>query len=186
MTTMYHESEARRNIRDLEEDQRREGLRRESLSYEDFLARLDSFDDQDMTFDIAPVGVSKEVLERWKERGIIRGDDLTFEETFRSIFEEAFDLLLARQRKYGPTNIEEQGIYGVFKRIRDDKMARVGRVLNGRIVNGEIILDDLPDGDADDTFEDALFDIANYALIMVALKRGLWGRPLAADVGDVC
>lgn len=169
MTTMYHESEARRNIRDLEEDQRREGMRRESLSYEDFLARLD--DDGLMSTDRAR-----------HELGLT----ITFEETFRSIFEEAFDLLLARQRKYGPTNIEEQGIYGVFKRIRDDKMARVGRVLNGRIVNGEIILDDLPDGDADDTFEDALFDIANYALIMVALKRGLWGRPLAADLGDVC
>lgn len=109
------------------------------------------------------------------------GDRETFEDVFQVIFDEAFDLLVARQRKYGPTNIERLGLFGIFGRISDDKIERLRRGFNGTIVNGRVSLDFFEDFE-DETFEDALKDIANYALIMLALKRGLWGKPLREDL----
>jgi len=105
----------------------------------------------------------------------------TFQAAFDSIFTEAFVLLVDRQRKYGPENVRKLGIFGVFGRLADDKVERIRRALNGRITHGEVTLDDLADFN-DESFEDALLDIANYALIIVALKRGLWGLPLDEDV----
>src|SRR3990172_4304875 len=81
---------------------------------------------------------------------------------------------IERQRKYGPENVRKLGIFGVFGRLADDKVERIRRALNGRIAHGEVVLDDLADFN-DESFEDALLDIANYALILIALKRGLWG-----------
>ena len=104
----------------------------------------------------------------------------TFEGAFGSIFNEAFRLLVERQRKYGPENVRKLGIFGVFGRLADDKVERIRRALNGSIVHGEVTLDDLADF-ADESFEDALLDIANYALILIALRRGVWGLPLADE-----
>jgi len=106
--------------------------------------------------------------------GFVEG---TFQATFARIFQETFDLLVERQRKYGPENISSQGIYGVFTRMSADKIERLRRSMNGRVVEGRIELDEFVDS-ADETVEDALLDIANYALIMLALKRGVWGKPL--------
>lgn len=105
----------------------------------------------------------------------------TFEEAFRDIFDETLDLLVTRQRKYGPDNIRNQGIYGVVTRIADDKIARVRQSLHGAVVNGQVKLDPIVDREATDTFEDALKDIANYALIALALHRGVWGLPLESE-----
>jgi chorismate mutase len=105
----------------------------------------------------------------------------SFEETFARIFREAFDLLVARQKKYGPDNIFKLGTMGVYGRMSDDKMERVKRSLNGRIVHGEVILDE-PTDFSDESYEDALLDIANYALIMLALHRRLWGFPLQEEL----
>ena len=111
--------------------------------------------------------------------------DGTFEQEFAEIFQETFDLLVARQRKYGKSNIETQGLLGVFTRMNNDKMARIKRTLNGRVVNGEIVLDPVENGTEEgDTFEDALKDVANYSLIMLALWRNVWGRPLAEELDD--
>ena len=102
----------------------------------------------------------------------------TFEQAFQEIFDETFDLLVTRQRKYGPDNIRNQGIYGVVTRIADDKIARVRQSLRGSVVNGQVKLEPIVDREATDTFEDALKDIANYSLIALALHRGVWGLPL--------
>jgi hypothetical protein len=102
----------------------------------------------------------------------------TFQGVFRAIFDEAFDLLVERQRKYGPENIARQGLYGVFTRLAYDKIERLRRSMNGVLWNGEVELDFVEDF-GDESFEDTLLDIANYALIMLALRRGVWGRPLA-------
>jgi hypothetical protein len=101
----------------------------------------------------------------------------TFQDVFADIYKEAFDLLVERQRKYGPKNIESLGLFGVFGRLSDDKVERIKRGINGSIEHGVVTLTNLDDFD-DESFEDALYDIANYALIMIALKRGLWGKPL--------
>jgi hypothetical protein len=53
--------------------------------------------------------------------------------------------------------------------------------LNGTIVDGKVHLNDLEEKHKDEAFEDALFDIANYALIAIALKRGEWGKPLEEE-----
>lgn len=102
----------------------------------------------------------------------------TFQQSFAQIFKEAFDLLVERQRKYGPENIRQLGLFGVFGRLADDKIERIRRGMNGKIEHGKVIIEDFSDF-GDESFEDALLDIANYALIMLALKRGQWGRPLA-------
>jgi hypothetical protein len=104
----------------------------------------------------------------------------TFESTFREIFDEAFKLLVDRQRKYGSANIQRLGLWGVFDRLSADKIERVRRAFNGTLAKGVLTLDDQTDFE-DESFEDALLDIANYALIMLSLKRGVWGRPLQED-----
>lgn len=105
----------------------------------------------------------------------------TFQAAFDEIFDEAFELLVSRQRKYGPENVRQLGIFGVFGRLADDKVERIRRAMNGKISHGKVELDNLADF-TDESVEDALFDIANYALILIALKRGVWGLPLAEDV----
>lgn len=114
-------------------------------------------------------------------------DDLSvaapsFEDVFDGIFNEAFDLLIERQRKYGAENIARQGMWGVLTRIADDKIARLRRAFNGRIAAGQITLDPVAEGESDDTFEDACLDLMNYAAILLALKRGEWGRPLREEL----
>lgn len=106
----------------------------------------------------------------------------SFQEVFADIFQETFDLLVARQHKYGPKNIEQQGAFGVFTRLRDDKMSRVARAMNGTIVNGKIQVTIELGDEEEDTYEDALKDIANYALIMLCLYRGKWGAPLQEEL----
>ena len=104
----------------------------------------------------------------------------TFEDTFADIFAEAFNLLVDRQRKYGPKNIERLGLFGVLSRLANDKVERVMRGMTGTVKWGEVTIDVV---DAqDESFEDALLDIANYALIAIALKRGLWGLPLREEL----
>jgi len=101
----------------------------------------------------------------------------SFEATFAEIYSEAFALLVRKQERYGDSNIQQLGIHGVISRIAYDKIERAKRFLNGKVVDGEVILDPLPDG-GDESLADTMLDIANYALITVALQRGKWGRPL--------
>lgn len=125
-----------------------------------------------------------------REAARSRGGQYTdsFEGAFSVIYSEALELLINRQRKYGPENIRQQGIYGVITRIADDKLARVKQSLNGTLENGRLELDPIETkgntGEGDDSFEDALLDIANYALIALALHRGEWGKPLIEDMDD--
>jgi len=105
----------------------------------------------------------------------------TFNATFQGIYDEAFALLIDRQKKYGPENVATQGFYGIFTRLSRDKIERLRRSLNGRIYHGVLELDAFEDAE-DESIEDTLIDIANYALIMLALKRGVWGRPLESEL----
>ena len=54
--------------------------------------------------------------------------------------------------------------------------------MNGTIVNGKIQITIELGDEEEDTYEDALKDIANYALIMLALYRGMWGKPLQEEL----
>lgn len=106
----------------------------------------------------------------------------SFEATFAALYQEAFDILVARQRKYGPENIASMGIMGVTTRLADDKVNRIRRALTGKVVNGEVHLDPIPEGEAGDTWEDGNFDASNYGIINIALHRDEWGRPLEEDM----
>lgn len=101
----------------------------------------------------------------------------SFEAEFDKIFSEAFKLLVEKQRRYGDTNIESLGLYGVIGRISFDKVSRALKFMNGKVVNGRVVLSEMDEG-TEESLEDTLLDIANYALIAIALRRGLWGRPL--------
>ena len=103
--------------------------------------------------------------------------DQSFEQTFAEIYSEAYKLLCDKQERYGDSNIEQLGIHGVVGRIAHDKSARAKKFLNGKIVGGKVILEPFDDGDGE-SMADTLMDIANYALIAVALQRGKWGRPM--------
>ena len=143
-----------------------------------------SYFDQQQRLYMANRKMHKKVYEEIEKINKERKWDATFEDVFEDIFKEALDLLIERQRKYGPDNISGQGIYGIITRIADDKISRVKTAMNGKVVNGRVSIDPIADSEAEDTFEDALLDIANYALIALALKRGLWGKPLRAPVAQ--
>lgn len=114
---------------------------------------------------------------------IYKDDAETFDKTFASIYNEAYELLIKKQQRYGDSNIEQLGLHGVISRIAHDKVARAKKFMNGKIVNGQVILDPL-DQTTDESLADTLLDIANYALIAVALQRGQWGRPLENDLPE--
>lgn len=105
----------------------------------------------------------------------------TFEETFKEIYDEAYGLLCEKQARYGDSNIEQLGLHGVISRIGNDKIARARKFMQGKIVDGHVILDPLDEGTYE-SLADTLLDIANYALIAVALQRGLWGAPMERDL----
>jgi hypothetical protein len=106
----------------------------------------------------------------------------TFQEVFRGIFDEAFDLLVAKQRDYGSENVRQLGFYGVFSRLASDKVERLRNLMNGKVVNGRVILNlNETEVATDEALEDTLLDIINYGAILIALKRNVWGRPLGPD-----
>lgn len=105
----------------------------------------------------------------------------SFEDVFDAIYQEAFDLLCEKQARYGNSNIEQLGLHGVISRIGNDKIARAKKFLQGKVVDGQVVLDPL-DESTNESLEDTLLDIANYALIAVALRRGKWGRPMQKDI----
>lgn len=170
----------------IEAEQRREGLMREFVGDDDPIYEFR------VPGAIAPMDWDQVELIRQETNAARNGgladfmlraprepEPPTFQETFQGIFDEAFNLLVQRQVKYGPNNIAQQGMWGVLTRIADDKISRIKRAFSGTIENGAIELDPIPEGDADDTFEDACLDLINYGAILLALKRGVWGRPLA-------
>ena len=114
---------------------------------------------------------------------IYKDDGETCEKVFANIYNEAYALLCDKQARYGDSNIEQLGLHGVISRIGNDKIARAKKFLNGKIVNGQVVLDPIP-YDQDESLTDTLLDIANYALIAVALNRGLWGAPMERDLPE--
>lgn len=181
------------------EDQIEEGLRREEGTY----APLGDFDDLPFTTDGTPdespdyalwQGYNVEVVDPLPQIADIEltdfgsppedwfdpDADTSFEDVFRLIFGEAFALLVERQRRYGPENIRQLGLYGVFTRIVD-KMERIRHSFNGTMKNGILTVEEV-DNDTAESLDDADFDAANYHLIRIALRRGEWGRPLEEEV----
>ncbi len=111
----------------------------------------------------------------------MRDEPTTWEAALDCCLADMRRIMVERQDKYGPSNIIQQGLYGVVTRASADKIARVKGALNGRLVRGEVVLDPIADGsEAADTFEDGLIDAANYlGPIALMLHRGWWTLPRA-------
>ena len=99
-----------------------------------------------------------------------------FEYLLWPYYAEAFATLVERQRAYGPNNIAEAGVAGVLEQARN-KVERASAQLTGRVEAGKIILDPM-DGQTMATFHDSLIDLANYAIITLALAEGNWIREM--------
>jgi len=99
-----------------------------------------------------------------------------FEYLLWPYYAEAFATLVERQRAYGPNNIAEAGVAGVLEQARN-KIERASAQLTGRVEAGKIILDPM-DGQTMATFHDSLIDLANYAIITLALAEGNWIREM--------
>lgn len=95
-----------------------------------------------------------------------------FEYLLFPYYQEAFSILCERQRKYGPQNILGAGVPGVLEQARN-KIDRARAQLRGDYVGGEIILEKM-DEETAKVFRDSLIDLANYALITLALHEGSW------------
>lgn len=94
-----------------------------------------------------------------------------FIEYFHDLAMETHDVMVQRQAGYGPGNIEALGPYGVFSRLAEDKCSRVATSIRGSIVDGKARVED---GWFTEGVRDALVDIANYAMILIALGEGKW------------
>jgi hypothetical protein len=104
-----------------------------------------------------------------------------FKDYFKSLYAEAYDILIQRQEGYGPSNIENLGAYGVYSRLAFDKCSRIATNLNGKISAGEATVN--PEWYSP-AMRDALLDIANYAMIMIALGEHKWSETARAIEGE--
>ena len=74
-----------------------------------------------------------------------------------------FELWKKKQLSYGPSNISALGIKGVFVRMWDKMQRLKNLVWHGNDNPLE-----------DETIEDTYYDMANYALMSILVRRGLW------------
>lgn len=92
----------------------------------------------------------------------------TFEQAVDQVFAEMRALMLRKQRDYGQGNISAFGEFGVLVRA-NDKMERLKNLLGkGREPSNESV-------------EDTWMDLANYAVIALLCRRGLWQLPLGDE-----
>ena len=81
-----------------------------------------------------------------------------------SIYTELWEVLVSKQKDYGPYNISRApggAENGVLVRM-NDKMERLKNLVYG---GGEPL---------NEAIEDSLLDIANYAVICLMVRRGQW------------
>lgn len=88
----------------------------------------------------------------------------TFEEALDQVWAKSRRVMIERQRKYGPNNINRHGEGGIVVRL-DDKIERLMNQMEFE----------------DDSREDGWIDVCNYALIAQMLLKGTWGLPLKSE-----
>lgn len=92
----------------------------------------------------------------------------TFEEAFDFISQKLKKLMINKQKDYGPGNILSFGEFGVLVRV-NDKIERLKNLFKSR------------KEPKNESIEDTWEDIANYAIISLMLRRGLFTLPLSED-----
>ncbi|MBD3260670.1 MAG: hypothetical protein GF334_03170 [Candidatus Altiarchaeales archaeon] len=91
--------------------------------------------------------------------------DKNLEVAMAVLLSELFELFKAKQKGYGPDNIATFGEKGLVVRNWDKQQRIIRNIWLG-------IDNELPDEKVDDT----LMDQANYALMTILVRRGVWPR----------
>lgn len=78
---------------------------------------------------------------------------------------KVFEIFKQKQASYGAENISDFGEKGVIIRM-NDKMKRIVKIA----YRGE------PNPLDDETIEDTYYDIADYAMIAILVREGLWPK----------
>ena len=92
----------------------------------------------------------------------------TFEEAVDEVMGELRELMINKQRDYGHSNITDFGEYGVLVRL-NDKVCRLKNLLGNK------------KEPKNESIDDSWIDTANYAIIAIMLRRGLFTLPLKED-----
>lgn len=95
----------------------------------------------------------------------------TFEEAIDLILGEMRSTLIAKQKDYGPGAIGAFGELGVLVRATD-KHARLKNLLYEN-----------PGEAKNEPLDDTWLDLANYALIAMMIRQGIWGLPMEEKNG---
>lgn len=95
------------------------------------------------------------------------GKPTTFEEAVDEVMGELRELMINKQRDYGHSNINDFGEYGVLVRL-NDKVCRLKNLLGKKEPKNESI-------------DDSWMDIANYSIIALMLRKGIFTLPLKED-----
>lgn len=106
----------------------------------------------------------------------------SFETRLRGYYSEAFAILCERQRRYGPANILAAGTWGVMEQL-SNKVERARAQIKGEIVDGRILVDRLGD-EREAILRDSLLDLANYAMILLAIRDGEWVEEMRMEDDD--
>lgn len=96
--------------------------------------------------------------------------DSDLELALLTLYQEKFEIMVQRHRKYGPNNIAESGRVGILTRLRD----KIARFLNQK------------DDAKDETMNDTLIDLANYGDILALWEWGKWPRKPHTEACGEC
>jgi len=91
---------------------------------------------------------------------------MIIENKFKEILKNINNILNERNKEYGDNNLLKFGLYGIMLRM-DDKFERILNIINNK--NEELNYEDV---DINPYLEDALYDIAGYAINALRLLKG--------------
>lgn len=91
---------------------------------------------------------------------------------FRKILDDLYELHVKKTADYSSWNIKGAGEQGVVVRLWD-KTARLMNLMGWDIGTGKWTT---PKEPKNESVDDTLYDLASYAIIMLVLRRGKWGK----------
>jgi len=91
---------------------------------------------------------------------------------FNAVLQELLELHLKKTSDYSSWNIRGAGEQGVAVRLWD-KTARLMNLMGWDIGTGKWLQ---PKEPKNESVDDTLMDLASYAIIMIILRRGKWGK----------
>jgi hypothetical protein len=111
----------------------------------------------------------------YKSTGYLESDEKPMSEQaaeFKKILDDLFELHIKKTSDYSSWNIKGAGEQGVVVRLWD-KTARLMNLMGWDIGTGKWTTPKQP---KNESVDDTLYDLASYAIIMLVLRRGKWGK----------